>query len=97
MDNGMCILNDGDESGMDTLVLNQNVVKTAVSAARDLYAEDIRSAYNNDQMRHQAYKQYVYATSGRTGLGNRVVVPSCVVSLSKNVHYDISMGLFNLI
>jgi hypothetical protein len=79
LDEGECILHN-EESGLSLTVLNQHVVQTAVSAARDLYAEDMKSAYNNDQMRHQAYKQYVYGTAGRTGSGNRVVVPSCVVS-----------------
>lgn len=78
MPQGVCILHDED-SEMALVVLNQKVVTTAVSAARDLYAEGMHVGYSNDQLRHQAYRQYVYATAGRTGSGNRVVVPACVV------------------
>lgn len=76
---GDCVLLDDD---MATVVLNHHVVKTAVSAARDQYADDIHQNYDNNRMRFQAYNQYVMATAGHTGSGNRIVIPSCVVSVN---------------
>jgi len=79
MDDGVCVMND-PKSGMANICLDEQVVRTAVSLARDLYAEDIEKNYNHDQMRHAAYKQYIFATAGNTGSGNRIVIPSCIVS-----------------
>ncbi len=78
MQHGPCILLD-KETNMATVVLDHNVVQTAVSAARDLYASNIQRRYDNNSMRFQAYNQYVLATAGHTGSGNRIVVPACVV------------------
>lgn len=74
---GDCVLIDKE---MATVVLNHNVVRTAVNTARELYADDLHPSYDNNRMRFQAYHQFVMATAGYTGSGNRIVVPSCVVS-----------------
>ena len=78
MQHGPCVLLD-KETNMATVVLDHNVVQTAVSAARDLYADNIQRRYDNNRMHFQAYNQYVLATAGHTGSGNRIVVPACVV------------------
>jgi hypothetical protein len=80
MDKGVCTLDD-PELHVRNLVLDQDVVLTAVNAARDMYANDLQAHYNNDQMRHHAYRQWVYSSVGKTGAGNRVVVPACIVSV----------------
>ena len=85
MTDGICVMHDSS-SGMRKLCLDDQVVATAVTLARDLYAEDAHTRYTNDQMRHAAYKQYVYGLVGRTGAGNRVVVPACVVSYAHWVY-----------
>lgn len=83
---GACVLHQENELNMATVVLDENVVKTAVSAARDLYADQIYTQYDNNRMRFQAYNQYVLATAGHIGSGNRIVVPACVVSFDTHSH-----------
>lgn len=69
---GSCVLEDEE---LRTIVLRESVVRTAVSGREILFARRLTAdkVLENRQMRHQAYKQYVYFQVGRTGSGNRVV------------------------
>lgn len=60
---------------MRNVVLREAVVRTSVNGRRILFARKIaeRQQQDNNIMRHQAYKQYVYYQAGRTGAGNRMV------------------------
>ena len=72
---GLCILDSDPE--LCEIMLNTRSVVTAINSQRMLLNSS-NWDYSNPNMRHAAYKQYIYATLGRIGKGVRVPVPSCV-------------------
>ena len=72
---GRCILLEDAE--LRFLVLGSRSVRTALNQARCLNFQETWN-YNPANLRFQAYKQYIYATNGCTGRGNRVPIPACI-------------------
>jgi hypothetical protein len=72
---GRCVLLIDQE--LCSIVLGTRNVRTALNQARCLRHQDIWD-YEAPNLRFQAYQQYIYATIGTTGRGNRVVIPACV-------------------
>ena len=73
--NGPCVLLEDSE--LRFLVLGSRCVRTAMNQARCLRHFDTWD-YNANNLRYQAYQQYVFATIGGTGRGNRVPIPACI-------------------
>ena len=72
---GACVLLE--DSDLRFLVLGSRCVRTALNQARCLRHQD-NWEYNAVNLRFQAYQQYIYATIGATGRGNRVPIPACI-------------------
>ncbi len=57
---------------------------------RVTYGDHLRSSLSLDIppniARHNLYRKYTYAAYGHLGRGNRVVIPSCVVDLIRELH-----------
>lgn len=88
---GPCILVTA-ASDIRTVVLDRRVLAAAVNCRNDLFAlrDDINS---HRTLRHTAYRQYVLWKFGRLGAGNRVVIPSCVVTKIRN-NYPEPSGIY---
>ena len=72
---GPCVILTDDE--LRVTILGSRVVRTGLNQARRLH---FQSTWNHaaDNLRHQAYQQYIYATIGTTGRHHRVPVPACI-------------------
>jgi hypothetical protein len=64
-------------------VVDPVVVRTAVNSERNAVCED-RWQYDNVNMRHTAYRQFVYLVAGNVGLKRRLIIPSCVTWFIKS-------------
>ena len=66
-----CVLNDEE---FRTVVLRQAVIRAALNGRRLTVGRSaLTGIVDNDAMRHQAYKNYIYHLVGATGSGNRKV------------------------
>lgn len=72
---GRCVLLWDHE--LRGIVLGSRAVRAALNQARCLRHQDSWD-HENANLRFQAYQQYIYATIGTTGSGNRVPIPACV-------------------
>jgi hypothetical protein len=58
-------------------VMHPAVVRTAINHEHNMLCE-YEWEYGSANMRHAAYRQFVYHIAGNTGKNRRLVIPSCV-------------------
>ena len=75
---GRCVLVTAS-TVMARTIMDQVTLEVAVQTNNIVYA-DRDDHHQNVNLRHMAYRQYVIWYYGKLGAGNRVVVPSCVVT-----------------
>ena len=69
---------------MELIVLDRAVLTVAMGMRNDLLCEKQEDDHNR-AFRHKACRQFVMWRSGRLRIGDRRVIPSCVVTRVRNV------------